>query len=556
MDGSSSARGISGRSSPRVSPRGAGGGANGRPQMEGKMRALDEYLTHFPVDRPHSAVGLMVKSNAEAESFIPTKGHKQATLDMEIKKFEQEALTRKVGKEAATKTFNNLRKKQNYDGWLAVAERNNRKLRRENDTLGKLAQVAQENCIDNDSKYEEVLADLRANVELAAIIRRNDDPNLKLMQTQFEVIDRRIDDICETAKEQVAVEYVNLKNAFEKQVDKQAEKLKVIKESGKTTTEQWRQRNSEVQEGLLNVMQRLIDADEEKKILEKDLQKLRVAFGAQDNDGPLLEKEFTKASARHRQLKERLQVLEAQVSQRNAAHHSGGVVEEDVCASTKQLIEQSGAVGATLASRNDYQRQRHGGGGGTPSVKSSTRGDQSPSNMLTDAERRQKDFAQTLANAEELLETEAQNLRTIRATHAAALKQRTELEVYLLQAILYHRRYKEHKIKEGALIRPHSSTVDDNNTQSAELIFDADDRKKVIEQLLSQERVIKLLYGVAEGRAGQPREEAYAITPSLASQGIMSDQAEVSQLWDKWRQWTLGAQSSLNRHYATASTEQ
>ena len=205
-----------------------------------------------------------------------------------------------------------------------------------------------------------------------------------------------------------------------------------------------------------------------------------------------------------------------------------------------------------------------------------------------------------MQNAEELLETEAQNLRAVRATHAASLKERTELEVFLLQSILFHRQWKEHKIAEGALARPHGSAADlAGNTQSAELVFTAEDRRRVVERLLSQDRVIRLLYGgneegeadaalpslqpsapssastaggvgrrrssgttpqaglddgggLADGSSvrGRPRHGNLAGGSSQGLGGAALGQDEVGQLWEKWRLWTKSAQSVLRQQHA------
>lgn len=121
----------------------------------------------------------------------------------------------------------------------------------------------------------------------------------------------------------------------------------------------------------------------------------------------------------------------------------------------------------------------------------------SPALGKAEVEGRYQDIIKRLKR---LLEIERRNLRQVRTAHVQELAQRTELEAFLRQCI-------EDVKAEINRRRSEMTAVLASDSNSAGLLeFSAADRERVMELLLSQERVINLLYDKTfpVRRAGEP----------------------------------------------------
>lgn len=105
-------------------------------------------------------------------------------------------------------------------------------------------------------------------------------------------------------------------------------------------------------------------------------------------------------------------------------------------------------------------------------------------NSTAEADNRYKEIIKRLKR---LLEVERRNLRQVRASYATDMQQKTELEVFLKQCI--------DDVKANISVRKRRDPIKKFDNSPIELKeFQTQDREKVMELLLSQERVISLLY--------------------------------------------------------------
>ena len=498
----------------------------------GKMRALEDYMRKFPVDTPNTAPTIHIKNTSTNMNTSALKGtSKQAALEEEIRKFEREAQTKKEGKEVAKTTFSHFRK-QKIDAWLSIAERNNRKLRKENEALEQMAHLAQEGCIDNDAKYSEAIDALRSDLELATLVRQDNSETIKNVNQSVGLIQDCIEDVCETAKQQVQLECSNLQAAFERQVERQDVRLAEVKESGKSTTEEWRVRNQQVQEELLATLTHMEELHDEKSSLQRIHQTLKVNYEAQATDSETLELTLKAAAKQHQSIKGRIRALEVQI----AASTGGSVIRPE---SQEATIVRGGSP------------PDHFGGSG------SSRPPVAPKSGSASDQKKQQEFDRALQHAQELLETEAANLKTTRLSHTKALKERSELEVFLRQAILLQRQAKAQRIREGTAARPFITQSPVPLDDLTELVFDPKDRKSVIERVLAQERVMQLLFQTEEELTEQDKlaqEEQWEARQAEGHHAVKRTTGhEVEGLWDRWKNWVLQANEALSNHNERSS---
>lgn len=500
---------------------------------DGKVRALEDFIRKFPIDTPNNAPSIHIKNTSTNMNTSALKGtSKQAALEEEIRKFEREAQTKKEGKEVAKTTFSHFRK-QKIDAWLSIAERNNRKIRKENEALEQMAHLAQEGCIDNDAKYSEAIDALRSDLELATLVRQDNSETIKNVNQSVGLIQDCIEDVCETAKQQVQLECSNLQAAFERQVERQDVRLAEVKESGKSTTEEWRVRNQQVQEELLATLTHMEELHDEKSGLQRIHQTLKVNYEAQATDSETLEITLKAAARHHQSIKGRIRALEVQI----AASTGGSVIRPQ---SQEATIIRGGSP------------PDHFSGGG-----SSSRPPVAPKSGSAADQKKQQEFDRALQHAQELLETEAANLKTTRLSHTKALKERSELEVFLRQAILLQRQAKAQRIREGTAARPFITQSPVPLDDLTELVFDPKDRKGVIERVLSQERVMQLLFQTEEELTEQDKlaqEEQWEARQAEGHHAVKRTTGhEVEGLWDRWKNWVLQANEALSNHNERSS---
>lgn len=539
-------------------PASSGGAAN-------KAKALEEFLNAFPIEHPESAGSLRERLEAEHGARRRGGGGAGGTgggaaagtggagggdrLDNDLRRYEREQTQKRAGREAVKNKLGTNIRRQRIETWVQLSEKNNTKLRRENEALERIATLTQENCLDNDHRFEEAIGSLRAELEFATVYRQDNSETLQYIREAVGSIQDRISQMRVASQHQSQLEFENIREAFERQLEQQTRQLEEVRESGKSTTGEWKAKNEVAQAQLEDALLRTDAAYHRFKELSSKNSRLRVEHDAQESDSVLLEKQFRLVSAHHQRLKDRLHDLEVELSSEPPARRSSGG------SPTKGGVE--GREEDLLAAISDVQRGLGGSGGGFGANR-------------TSIEAKQNEYKRSLAKAQALLEQEASNLRAVRHAHILALRQRTELEVFLRQAVVNHRRNKAIEKQENppthdnsgmAFItnRPPFNTAGTRATSAGQkqllnappprlhsTAFTAEDRREVVDALLANKRVLQLLYAdpnEAERmhRAVEPR----SLGGGGGGGGGRSLEEDVEALWKKWKAWTEAANTAF-----------
>jgi hypothetical protein len=516
----------------------------------------------------------------------------------ELQRADRDLQHRRAAKESAQKSYEALRRTK-VDKWAQLSEKHNRKLRKENEVLSRIAAITQEASLNNDLRYEEAVGALKAQLEYTGLYRSGDSDTMAYVREAIAEIQDRLDEIQSTSERQVTVELTNIRTAFERQVHQKNHELEDKRAAGQSTTEEWVRQCRSLQQQLEELLRQTDAAYSRHKQLHRTHQRLRIENDAQSDDAVLLARQWSLVSAHHARLQDRVQELEL------ALAGEGSVMSASSVAGGSPAPAMSATP--TLASPRSHQRD----------------------SAADDAAHAQR-LGVALQRGQALLATEQQNLEAVRRAHIAALKQRTELEVYLRCAVLRHQQqltsshYADRQGRRATTTGYETrGSVADATTVSATLkqaelppgetshaevvatSFTGDDRRVVVEALLSVPRVLELLYRGGEklvpvaaardvprtqadndgGNAGpvmspheatradllkigapaghldridrrrhagledapDPDEGATAFggPPPGSSRDAAADEAAVTALWQRWQRWTTNAADAL-----------
>ncbi len=329
-------------------------------------------------------------------------------------------------------------RRQRVEAFVGPVDKANRKIKRENDMLSRIAVLAQENCIDNDAKYDAALKTLRTELEFATVLRQDGSETLNTFNKQFANVQQQIDHLVATSENTGRAEHEAVRQAFDKQLEEQKQTLGRVRESGKNTTSEWKRRNEELQARLISLLDLTDEAYHRHVALTEESLRLRVEFQAQEGDEQLLQDELARVNYQHQVLKDRLNVLESEAAAAAVNHTIDGSNPAASGSSsgpvtfTHPLLAKGSSVRS--GGESNFSPNSTIGGGADSESFSGLK-----NNTELGKKQQQSMSALSIHKAQILLETEAANLQAVRSAHVAALRQRTELEVFLRQSICLHK---------------------------------------------------------------------------------------------------------------------
>jgi myosin heavy subunit len=267
--------------------------------------------------------------------------------------------------------------------------------------------------------------------------------------------------------------YMN--NEFEKKEKKLITALELERQKKTSGEKEWQEKSQTLKTELDHFKENVIDLDAKNSKLLRENQRLKIQYKAQEDDREMLAKQVVQVKRENGKLKTDLKQLESDLEQAkstiqemNALHQSESLPSPSTRRSSRPTLERATANEA-------WEEHGH-----------------------IDPERERK-LMDGLTRLRKLLETERKNLKQVRTAHVNVLAERTELEIFLRQCI----DDVKHDISRLAVKpkRPTSSmgygTKTDANGNVYMEDFNYADRQRVMDMLLSKERVLKLLYDKA-----------------------------------------------------------
>lgn len=347
-------------------------------------------------------------------------------------------------------------------------EKEKSRLQKENEMLREVALIAQQTSIINENRFLDEIRSLEGKLQNAVMSRINDSEKMNTLRLHNRKIQDEIANMRGVAERQAQVEKDNLVRAFQKQIELKAAELEEERRSGQNTTGEWVSKNQELQEQINNVLHSTETKHVTNRALIEQNKVLTVEYKAQADDEKYLKRQLDAVRSQNASLKERIHELEAQMTELSKPASAGDTAKRD-------------PQGVALSNSIDGRPQ-------------STRASK---------------FEEALDRVKKLSEIERRNLNQVKAAQAHTLSLRTELEVVLRETINVVQDDVMERAKMAGTtmtetskgkMSPTEAQGKDPRVTLAE--FTAADRRRVIEIMLSKERVLHLLY------VDDPPEEA------------------------------------------------
>eukprot|EP01060_Flectonema_neradi_P013705 TRINITY_DN20449_c0_g1_i1.p1 TRINITY_DN20449_c0_g1~~TRINITY_DN20449_c0_g1_i1.p1 ORF type:complete len:479 (+),score=109.55 TRINITY_DN20449_c0_g1_i1:66-1502(+) len=363
---------------------------------------------------------------------------------------------------------------------LQKFERLKKNLRKQNDALAQVAEYIQDKAVCTNQRFSNEIATLQRQLHHNVMVRINGNENMSSLQGINSQIQSEIARLKGIAEQQAAEEKSVMEDAFIRQIEAKAQELDEERRSGQNKTGEWVKKNKKLQDEL----DRKLAKTESKHVTNRKLSELnkalRVEYSAQEDDKIYLIKESKIVKQHNERLKCQIHELESEIASMQKSQ-----IDLDSTAATRVELE-----GFML---NSFAEATSGG-------------------KISETEKLAR-FEEALQRGQALLEVERKNLQGVRAAHLAALSHRTELEVFLKEAINQRR----HEL------------VSKQDCSKDEVVFTEDDRRRIIERVLSKERVLQLLFEEDQrSLAGEGKQTTEDSAPEL----------DIDELWKRWKTWT------------------
>ncbi len=332
-----------------------------------------------------------------------------------------------------------------------------------------LFKLRQETFVRREKRSKEKLDELTEKLRLSVTMKGDSRDQMDQLHSLKKMIQTKIQTMKGETHKQLEERQAQYQRHVDDIIQDYRQQLAEERRKNSTGVKEWNEKSRTLKENLKSATVKAVELDEKNNILLKENQRLKIQYQAQQDDREYLSRINAKLKRENEKLRMEMKEMELEME-----------------------------TYKTIADSNITQMQNSQEYSQLPSRSESALGDStttSPERVLENGDHgpeREKRMLETINKLKKMLDQERKNGKAIRNAHMFALSERSELEVFLRQCIDDVRLdISRHQ----AVLRSvnHSPTHDEQpSTQLQD--FTIMDRQKVVDILLSKERVLKLLY--------------------------------------------------------------
>uniref|UniRef100_A0A7S1JAK0 Uncharacterized protein n=1 Tax=Eutreptiella gymnastica TaxID=73025 RepID=A0A7S1JAK0_9EUGL len=386
---------------------------------------------------------------------------------------------------------------------IELVEKERRELEMENQRLRDIINLRQECSIRREEKCQQEILDLKRRLDGSVMSGYDEGTLMSKLKGVNEDIQDEVHQLKGIIESQAEVEKMNLIRTFRVKMHELKKQLAEEQQVNYTGAQEWIEKNKVLQYDLDVATRDLNQLKEKNKQLVLENKELKVAFQNQERTRNGMINSIAVVRKENQRLEDQIEKLEFQCVQM----------------AKKRAGDKPGLTG--------YAHLPSPVAAGAP--------------LAPSAEKKRR-YLEAINKMKKILEHDRKELKEARSQHMSLLAERTELEIFLRQTVDDVRKEitRNSKISRA---RPASQAT----TREIDISLDqytASDRKRVLEILLSKERVLTLLYEKAfpyKNDVVERQREAESLDPAVL--GVATEhvgEMDMNHLWAKWKDWTEG----------------
>ena len=365
-----------------------------------------------------------------------------------------------------------------------------------------------------EARCREQIGELKQKLDRTITSKVDQATSLQQMRTTNKKIQGKVSQLQSTIEQQAEVEKMNLVRQFRVKMHELKKELSEERQANITGAQEWIDKNNLLTHELDNATETLNKISSSNIKLTLENKDLKIKFKSQEEERQAVVRQVTAMRKENYRLTEHVQRLQKEVIEISKVIRKRRQTEPATAAGSGSTAVRNQTATTTTTS-NDKNIMT----GSVIYLKPGQNG----------AEYEAK-YLEVINKVKRQLEHERRILKQVRSNHIELLQERTELEVFLRQCL--HDARKE--------IAKDTTACVVSRSQNSLKDYRAEDRKNLLELLLSKERVLTVFYAKAfPYRLPQDTllSDIDCVRPTDNIMSSASAELDMDTLWTKWKAW-------------------
>eukprot|EP01060_Flectonema_neradi_P032816 TRINITY_DN5310_c0_g1_i1.p1 TRINITY_DN5310_c0_g1~~TRINITY_DN5310_c0_g1_i1.p1 ORF type:complete len:509 (+),score=137.16 TRINITY_DN5310_c0_g1_i1:1930-3456(+) len=417
----------------------------------------------------------------------------------------------------STKLSKASAKQRDIELLMESHERERKVLEQHNLRLRCIIDLRRQSSNRKETRCREQIGELKQKLDRTITARVDQATSLQEMRDTNKKIQGKVSQLQSTIEQQAEVEKMNLVRQFRVKMHELKKELNEERQANITGAQEWIDKNNLLTHELNNATETLNKITSSNVKLALENKDLKIRFKSQEEERQSVVRHVTTMRKENRRLTEhvvRLQEEVIQISKEIGKKRNLDQTKSTAAGSGTSAVKNQTNTTTAAATTSDV-----GMSGNVVYLK--------PGQTSVEYEAK---YLEVINKVKRQLEHERRILKQVRSSHIELLQERTELEVFLRQCL--HDARKE--------IAKDTATCAATRNQHGLKDYHVEDRRNLLDLLLSKERVLTVLYAKAfPYRLPQDSlaSEIDCVRPTDNILSSTSAELDMDTLWTKWKAW-------------------